>query len=291
MQKFDLILISTCCNHDYIYKLISSIVDNNNSILVYLIIVNQDYNKIVYVENTINTTIKIIEHNTNVNTSVARNIGIKDIIDNNISFDLLSFPDDDSSFDNCFFQQLNLQILAKDFRNFIIDVYCTGTKVFFRKVNYQNNQLLTKYDYNLVGAVNIIINYKTFKKVLYFDTRFGVNAKYGAGEDGDYFIRAISFEKFYYNNTLYNYHPSGESKYKSFDRKKLKSRMINYGKGGVALLCKHRMYKDAFVLTFRGLGGFIFYLFKGEFNIALAYLESFFVRFYNLIKFYISGVK
>jgi hypothetical protein len=66
--------------------------------------------------------------------------------------------------------------------------------------------------------------------------------------------------------------------------------MVSYGKGGVALLCKHKMYKNAFVLTFRGLGGFAIYTLKGEFKIALAYLESFFVRFFYLLKFYFSGV-
>jgi len=290
MRNFDLIFISTCCNHEYIYKLIDSIVNNNNSVSVYLIIVNQDSNRIIDVINTENTTIKVIEHNINVNTSIARNIGIKYLIENDLSFNFISFPDDDSSFDSSFFTTLNLKISENDFRNFIIDVYCTGSKKLFRKINYENNKLLTKYDYNLVGAVNIILNYKTFKNVLYFDTRFGVNAKYGAGEDGDYFIRAVQLNEFYYTNKLYNYHPSGESKFKTFDRKKLKKRMVSYGKGGVALLCKHKMYKDASVLTFRGLGGFGIYSLKGEFRIALAYLESFFVRFYYLLKFYFSGV-
>ncbi|KRB57294.1 glycosyltransferase [Flavobacterium sp. Root186] len=287
MQKFDLVFISTCCNHEYIYELVKSIVDNNHNLSVYLVIVNQDNNPIKNVTSTNNTTIKIIEHNANVNTSIARNIAIKYIIENNFNFDFLSFPDDDSSFDDSFFNEIHSKILNKDFRNFIIDVYCTGSKSFFRKVNYQNNKLLTKYDYNIVGAVNIVLNYKTFKNVLYFDTRFGVNAKYGAGEDGDYFIRATEKGDFYYTNELYNYHPSGESKFKLFPYKKLRSRMVNYGIGVVALLSKHRMHKHAAFLTIRALGGTVIYFVKGEFKISFTYFESFFVRLFYTLKFFI----
>jgi len=291
MKKFDLIFISTCCNHEYIYKLIKSIVECNDSLMVCLIVVNQGGMIIENIDNTVNTRIVIIDHKSLVNSSIARNVGIEYLIRNKLAFSFLCFPDDDSSYDSEFFNAMNNKFLNKDFRNFIIDVYCTGTKIFFRKVNYSNNRLLTKFDYDLVGAVNIVINYETFQKVLYFDTRFGVNAKYGAGEDGDYFIRATEFDDFYYCNELYNFHPSGDSKFNLMSYSQLRLRMINYGIGCVALLTKHKMYKSAFFLTFRAIGGFLSYFLKRKFYISLTYLEAFVVRFFYLIKFLIFPIK
>jgi glycosyltransferase involved in cell wall biosynthesis len=291
MTNYDLILITTCCNHEYIYELIKSVREYNSKLSACLIVVNQTETIIkIGIESTPNTEVILLEHGKKVNTSVARNVGIDYVLTHGLKSKFVSFPDDDSSFDESFFIQLSLLIEAETYHNLVTDVYCTGTNKLFRKIKFNNGALLDKYNYNIVGAVNIILNYITFERVGYFDIRFGVNAKYGAGEDGDYFIRAVEYESFYYNNKLYSFHPSGESKYDKFTFQQKRERLISYGIGCIALLCKHKMYFQALVLTLRALGGVLYYFTKLKFTIALSYFEAFFVRLIYLIKFSLKGI-
>lgn len=290
-EKFDVILVSTCCNHESVYELIDSLINYNNLIVVCLIVVNQDENKIKFIQNTNHTKVDIIEYNRIVNTSVARNVGIQYLLDNNYISHFVCFPDDDSSFDFNFFCQIKENIRNCVFKNLVTDIYCTGTDKLFRKINLENNSKLTKKNFNIVGAVNIILNFPTFSKVLYFDTRFGVNAKYGAGEDGDYFIRAIQKEPFYYSNTIYTYHPSGFDKFRRLDYRQKRKKLKSYGFGVIALLCKHKMYFKSLVVAFRALGGVLNSFSKFEFSLGLAYFEAFFVRLFCLIKFLIFPIK
>lgn len=290
-MRYDLIMITTCCNQEYIYKMIDSVLDNNDTISVCLIVVNQTLLKIKEVKSTSSSEVIIIEHNQNENTSVARNIGVDFLLNKKWTSHFVYFPDDDSSFDSSFFKKIAYDISLNVFTNKVTDVYCTGTKNLFRKINLENNTLLTKNNFNIVGAVNIILNFATFKKVLYFDTRFGVNAKYGAGEDGDYFIRAVQLEPFYYDNNIYSFHPSGDSKYKKTAFLKLITRLAKYGTGCIALLCKHKMYYQALLLTFRAVGGVAYYVFKLNFKIAFAYFIAFFVRLFVFLKFIVIPFK
>jgi hypothetical protein len=89
---------------------------------------------------------------------------------------------------------------------------------------------------------------------------------------------------------LYSYHPSGESKYEKFTFQQKRNRLNNYAIGCIALLCKHGMYFQAWILTFRALGGVLYYSMKLKFSLALAYFEAFFVRITYLIKFMINGI-
>ncbi len=289
-KKFELILISTCCNHNHIYNLINSVVSSNVELSTCLLIVNQ-HNIILQIPVGLSiSNIIVIEHNKMENSSVARNIGISYILKQGIEAKFIAFPDDDSSYDNFFFEGIKDKIVKGDNYNIITDVYCTGTNNLFRKIKYQNNALLSKYDYNIVGAVNLVLNFQTFISVGYFDSRYGINAKYGAGEDGDYFIRATKFYPFYYNKELYSYHPSNETKYLSFTFKQLRKRLSTYGCGVIALLSKHRMYKQAFIVLIRAILGSAFYLRKGKPKISFAYFEAFFVRGYYLLHFLLKPI-
>ncbi|MBC7915287.1 MAG: glycosyltransferase [Pyrinomonadaceae bacterium] len=291
MVDFDIIFISACCDHRYIYKLVESIINNNNHVKLCLIVVNQNDVAMKQFPNTSNTHVNVIEHNEKVNSSIARNIGIDYLLNHQLVSEFVCFPDDDSSYDGIFFEKIQSFIKSNKLGNYVTDVYCTGSSELFRKVSYPDFTVLSKKDFNIVGAVNIVLNFKTFQQVLYFDSRFGVNAKYGAGEDGDYFIRAVQLERFYYTKELYSYHPSGEYRYKSLSFKSMRKRLSGYACGGIALLCKHRMYKAAIILTFRAIGGVAKYLLKREFKIAIAYLEAFFLRFFYLVKFSMFSVK
>lgn len=287
-MQYDIIFISTCCNHQHIFNLVDSVFEGNKLLSVSLIIINQEKSKIENLAFNEKTKVHVIEYGKMVNTSIARNIGIQYVIDNGLASAFVGFPDDDSTFDSSFFSEISLLIKKRDFRNFVIDVFCTGSKKPFRTVKYPNDTLLSRYDYNMVGAVNIILDFETFSKNSFFDVRFGVNAKYGAGEDGDYFIRAVDYKDFYYNSNLYNFHPSGDSKLEKLTYLKLRKRVVGYGKGVIALLCKHKMFKQATIVTFRALGGVAKYLIKFKLLIAFAYFESFWVRLFYLIKFYLT---
>jgi hypothetical protein len=255
-----------------------------------MIIVNQAKEAIKKITSTDHSDIIVIEHGKNVNTSVARNIGIKYVFENYYVSNFVCFPDDDSSYDHFFFLKIQDKLKRKDDRNLIIDVFCTGTNQLFRKVNLKNDSLLSKKNFDIVGAVNMILNFKTFRKVEFFDERFGVNAIYGAGEDGDYFIRAVQLESFYYSSGIYNFHPSSIGKFKNLTYRQKRDKLNSYGIGVMALLCKHRMYLDAFFVTIRALGGGVFALLKLEFSLGMAYFEAFFVRFYHLLKFLLVGL-
>ena len=290
MRNYDLILISTCCNHNYIFKLIDSVLHKNSILSVCLVIVNQTKEVIEKIPTSEYSDIIIIEHGKNVNSSIARNIGIQYIIENNFVSNFVCFPDDDSSYDHLFFLMIQDKIRRNDDRNLIIDVYCTGTTQLFRKVNLKNNFLLSKKNFDIVGAVNMVLNFSTFRNVKFFDVRFGINAKYGAGEDGDYFIRAVQMSSFFYCNEIYNFHPSSLGKFKILTYKQKRRKLNSYGIGVIALLCKHKMYSDAFFVTFRAFGGVIFSIVKFDFYLGMAYFEAFFVRFYHLIIFSFFGL-
>ena len=291
MSKYNLIIISTCCDHNYIYKLIKSVNDNNSFISVCVIIVNQTKELISGIKKSGFNNFKVIDHGENVNSSVARNIGIKYLLDNNYYSEFVCFPDDDSSYDDSFFKAIQKKIQEEDFKNLITDVYCTGTYRYFRKINLNNITLLSKKDFNIVGAVNMVLNYSTFFNVKYFDESFGINAKYGAGEDGDYFIRAVKFEPFYYSNEVYSFHPSSFDKFKKLNYKQKRKKLNTYGIGVMALLSKHKMYFHALYVVFRALGGAIFSFSRLELSLGLAYFEAFFVRLKTLVKFLIVPIK
>ena len=114
----------------------------------------------------------IIEYNESVNSSVARNIGIDYLLNHQLVSKFVCFPDDDSSYDRIFFKKIQSFIESNKLGNYVTDVYCTGSRDLFRKVPYRNFTVLSNKDFNIVGAVNIILNFKTFLQVLYFDSRF-----------------------------------------------------------------------------------------------------------------------
>lgn len=290
-MKYDLILITTYCNDQHIYNLIESVILYNHVLKIKLVIVNQTNTPLTAIVENIDNDIEVINYGIQVNSSIGRNIGVRHVLKNNFKSIFVAFPDDDSTFDAEYFLRLNDYIQNCDHFNRITDVFCTGTKNMYRHNSLAHGISLNKKNYNIVGAVNILLNFQTFEKVKYFDERFGVNAIYGAGEDGDYFIRAVAESKFIYDKKLYSYHPSGDEKYNSLTFQQKRERLFKYGKGVVALLCKHRMYFEANILVFRALLGAVNYFVKLKFSLSIAYFEVFFVRIYYLLKFSIFSIK
>lgn len=294
-KKYDIIFVTTCINHNYIYKLIDSInYSNNDTIDLFVIIINQTSDNINYsCDNTKlkRNSFKIIDTKCKLNSSEARNIGLRYIFDNGIISSFVCFPDDDSSFDENFFIEMKSRIVKKVTTCFVTDVYCTNTNVLYRKVNKKNNSYLTKKAYSIVGAVNIVLLYEVVKKIGLFDERFGVNAMYGAGEDGDYFIRALEVSEFIYSKDIYSYHPANISKFNDLDFRKKIIRLRNYGIGVIAFLNKHKLYYYSIIVIFRGLVGFFVSLLRLRVSLAMAYLYAFFVRIFYFVKFLVNPVR
>lgn len=285
---YDLILITTCINQKNINNLIYSIQNSNINLNAFLIIVNQDQSEIKKFESFFTKCIILNKKPIDkvfFNTSEARNIAIQYILNNNLISKYVCFPDDDTTFDNNFFLELSNYVNDNIIKNFIFDVYCTDTNHLFHSIKYAEGKLISRSDFKFVGSVNILVNYDTFLNTGYFDTRFGVNALYGAGEDGDYFLRSLKYQNFHYTKKLYNYHPSKNDKYYHLTYKETSERLKSYGKGVTVLLIKHKMYLHAFILIFKALGGSIYYLFKKMPNTSLAYLNAFFVRLHTFLLF------
>lgn len=290
---YDLILVTVCINNLHINKLLDSIYLHNKHVKANVIIVNQSNSKL-YIENNYFNNFKFINLNITdknyLNSSSSRNIAFEYILKNKIKSNYICFPDDDTTFDNYFFEYLKNIISSGIYNNYIFDVYCNNTDNLFHNIKYEEGHIIRKYDYKYVGAVNILINFETWVKTGFFDTRFGVNAKYGAGEDGDYFLRALKIKKFYYTKKLYNFHPSKIDFSDSLNYNNYKLKLKNYGKGVIVLLIHHKMFAEAFKVSFKALAAFFYYSIKAKPKLAFIYLEVFFVRLYTFIFFLFNNI-
>lgn len=288
-NNHDLVMISTCINHENIYNLLQSI-EYNSFISNFIIIINQS-DSIINVKSNSFNKIVVINYGKKVNSSIARNIGIEYVIKHKIISSFVCYPDDDSSFDKNFFIKIKDWINQNEYRCFITDLYCSDKEGLFREVNLPNLTKLSNINFNIVGAVNMVVSYETFKKIGLFDIRFGVNALYGAGEDGDYYLRGLKYSDFYYTKDIFSFHPSGYDKFKGMPYIQKRKKLNAYGKGVMALLNKHKMYKESVVTVFRAIAGGLFSLLKFQFTLALAYFEAFFVRLFYFFLFLIKPIK
>lgn len=279
-KVYNLIFISTFINESYIYKLIDSIVSNNNFISLYFVIVNQTASRLKFPESTV---IDFCEINTEkLPLSKARNIGITHLLENNIYFDYIMFPDDDTTFDKDFFNEFNGVVVNNC--NYLIDVFGQNTKDLYIENNIVEGQLIKTDKPKAVMSVNMLVNEKSFRKVGLFDEKMGVGAEYGAGEDTDLFLRCVALSgPFIYTKKLWNYHPKFEDKHKALSLKQLMRKYKNYGKGVIYLNVKHKQYLTALELCVSALGGSIAALLKFDVKLFVARLYAFFIRFYTLL--------
>ena len=282
MNNYTLTFISTFIDSKLINELINSIIDNNKNNKILCLLVNQTNDNISIQNNSFSHFIEI--KTTKRSLSSARNIAIKYILENDIKFEHLMFPDDDSTFTSDFFDNYNKFVSSN--QNYLIDVYCKGTSILYKYNSRNDLSKLDYHNYDMAMSVNMIISFNTFCKVKYFDELLGVGAKYGAGEDADYYIKACKESNygFIYLKSLFNYHPSHSTKHKSMSLNNLINKYINYGNGAIFMLCKHKMYKESLIICLRALGGSFFNLLKLEFKLSLVYFIAFFSRLYMFLK-------
>lgn len=251
LPKYDLIFISTCTTLDYVHDLLSSIANNNNCLNVCVIILFQGGLKMDIINNTPNTTFVNLKCDEFYSLSEARNRVIQYVRKQNIVASYVMFPDDDSTFGEDFFDNFNHEVHS----NTLISVYCTGTKNLYKKMPSLNYMEQTDNYLNAM-SVNMIIQYEHFMEIGFFDEKMGVGAKYGAGEDGDFFLRICEkFGPFSFNQHLCTFHPASNVKFASMSLKNLILRYKKYGEGVICLLCKHRKYRQAFGCIIMGMLG------------------------------------
>lgn len=255
-------------------ELIESLLENNKKYLILLVLVDMSLGEEFAINSTSLLRIKRIQLSNKESSSHSRNIGIEYILKNDICFEYLLFPDDDTVFDSSFFELFEKVVHG----NTIMNVLCKDTKVPYSSYKIEDGALLKKKDVLFVGCVRLILSKKTFDRVGYFDEQLGIGAKYGSGEDGDYFLRALAYDEFHYTDKVYNLHPSPSLKYKQMKFRDLVLRFNNYGKGLVYMLCKHRLYKESCIVCLRAIAGGGVALVAGKWRLACAYWFSFFTR-------------
>ena len=273
---FDLIFLTTAQNALHINNLLDSICRYNYKLNINIIILLQNSVKINQEKyQNKNTTINVITTNKKYSLSKARNICIDYIIDNKIKSKYIMFPDDDTTFDSSFF--INFENTVT--QNCLIDVYCTETKHHYQAIKQlPDNSLTTDYKYAM--SVNMIISYDHFIHIGKFDENMGVGAKYGAGEDGDYFLRTCEkFGSFKVYHKLYNFHSAPDRKFEDLSLSKLIKRYKTYGEGVIYLLYKHNKPRQAIQCIIYGLLGSIkSFIFDFNLKLSLARLCGFWYR-------------
>lgn len=282
-MKCKLVFITTFIDLNCIFNLLSSISDNNKKVHVLILVIAQNgevVNSNVY--NTNFTTVVCICFNSILSLSIARNKGLEYITSNNILYEYLMFPDDDSSFDSEFFDNFLCLVTM----NTLIDVYRIGTKELFKETKYEQNAVLSVKNYDAAMSVNMVIDANTISKVGFFDIKMGVGSEYGAGEDVDFFIRCCNITRtgFKYEKRLWNYHPNGSDKYKYMTLFQMIKRYKNYGRGAIYLFNKHKLYHLSLKYCLLAFGGGFIALSKFDFKLAIARFYASVIRFILFIQ-------
>lgn len=274
-MRYDLIFISTCTSLSHVHYLLSSIASNNESLRVHVIILFQCGFDLDVVYDTSYTTITKLKCEELCSLSKARNIGIKYIREHNLIASYVMFPDDDSTFDKEFFDNF----VSEVYSDTLINVFCEGTNIPYQKMP-QLNYLEKTNNYQNAMSVNMIIQYDHFIEIGFFDERMGVGAKYGAGEDGDFFLRICErFGPFVFNQHLHTFHPASDTKFATISLKALIERYKKYGEGVVFLLCKHKKYKQAIhCIIMRILGAFKALIIDFDGKLCFARIAGFYYR-------------
>lgn len=282
--KYNLVFIVTYQNNNNIYSLLDSL-KQNCYVKLLVILVNQTGELTSTKMDNFTDFVQI--ETSQLPLSVARNVAITHLLEKNVNFNHIMFIDDDSSFNNSFFE--NYISSVKINFNYIIDVFCLGTDKLYIKNIFINKKEVMLKDYRNVFSVNMIISKECFDFLKYFDSNLGAGTKYGSGEDLDYFIRAKSFDFYFqYNKDLYNFHPSPNDKYQNVSFENLIKRFIKYGDGVIYVLCKHGLYFYAFLTCIRGLLGSVLYLFKLNIKLSISYFISFISRLILMIRMYLN---
>ena len=278
MDKISLVLC-TLNNTKEIKDFIKSL-DGNLTCQIELIVVDQNVDSILYLFNGIDELVDLKYHHVNFKgLSRARNFAIK-----HVTGDIISFPDDD-----CVYSHNLISSVQSVFKNNDIDFLSVNTRdphyphlslvklpVFRHSITYQHRNCVSFTLFFRRRVINLVGN---------FDEKMGVGSgtKYGAGEESDYVVRALSlgFVGLFFPD-LYVFHPAKESLpvFNSI----IKSRMLSYG-GGYGYFVRKNFKLQGSMLSFKNLLGVLFRLlsslhsyseFRKSFYFSVGFINGFF---------------
>ena len=282
MSDYNLIMIATHQDDSCIKCLIDSIQDNNKKIKVLLLVISQECEINCESRNSSLTIRRINE--VKMSLSKARNIGIKYLSDQKISSEYIMFPDDDSSFDEVFFNNFR-SILGSD-KCYLTSIYNTGSKDLFFDRKLKENTTVKITDNQLIGSPNQIILYDKLKHKILFNEELGVGARYGSSEDLDLFLKInTNANSYFFTDRLYSFHPKKTAAHDNVKFSQIINRFRNYSTGFVYVVFKYKMFRFIPELFIRTLAAFVIFFFKGKFKLSFAYLFQFFIRIQILIYF------
>ena len=280
LNTFDLVMISTFIHDEYISFLLNSIEANNDKISIKLILVKQgDFPyRIPKLDGSL-LYIEMIETGL-IGLSAARNIALDYIIACGYSSRLVMFPDDDTTFDEVFFNNFCQVTLSHS--NYLMPIKDSPTS-FYKRFDIPDGKLLKKSDFIYVGSPNMLIDFQLFKENIRFDENLGVGSRYGSCEDVDFFLKTNSILEFKFTSELYNFHPRKVDRYNAMAFKEILKRFKGYSSGYIYTMLKYNFKIYLLSMLFRTVAAsFIFFL-RLKFRLSFAYFLQFFIRIHLMI--------
>lgn len=288
MEHHNLIFITTFINIEKIEILLHSLACNNSIKLKVILVAQNGISIDIDRYESDYNSFSVIQCLNQMSLSKARNMGIDYVLSNEIEADYVMFPDDDSSFDLTFFERFIA--CTSNGTPLIIDVCNENSKDKYIKHTLKDGAILYRKHYYAVGSTNMIIPFDLFVSTGHFDEQMGVGAQYGAGEDGDYFIRSLKcVGQFVYSSKLYNFHPKAEVKYNELTYSQTVYRYKSYGVGVAYLFHKHKMHSDSFLLCVKALVASLIHLVRFNFKMAAVCFCAFGYRSKAVLKFAVRG--
>lgn len=276
-----LLFISTAQDVGLATELIESIKAHNKVLPVHLVMTNQIGD--LEAEGNAFLTLSILNTHKTFNSSEGRNYGIEYAIKNKIEADFVFFPDDDTTFDNTFFERFDTYITDPK-QNYMIRVLNNDDHKEYKKFYLKNGEMVKMEHTNMAITHNLILPYALFTQVR-FDEKLGVGARFGSSEDLDYFLQCQIISPFKFVKALHCFHPSRDGKYKTMKMAKIRSRFYRYSHGYLYVMFKYNFWGKAYILPLRTLGGVALSLLRFNFPMAWAYFALFFQRLWMIGKF------
>jgi glycosyltransferase involved in cell wall biosynthesis len=209
--------------------------------------------------------------------SAARNVALRFVADENLEAHHILFPDDDTTFPVDFFTIYQEKVKPE---SAVLSRVCNvddGKN--YKPFPPENLFKQTKTLLPFVASVGLIIPQKTTQQVGLFDERLGAGAEWASSEDVDYFLRCTAFTSFDFVKELFTFHPSRFGKYASMEASAIKKRFVDYTRGYMFVMVRHRADHNLWFLPWRAFGGAAASFLKGEWRLMPVYLWLAMYRF------------
>ncbi|MFH1114219.1 MAG: hypothetical protein V1792_09885 [Pseudomonadota bacterium] len=239
-MAYDIIMIATFIDDEYIDRLLNSVVVNNRSVDILIIVVDQTCSKCLFRSDNTRVRIHRLHQKSLIPLSRARNAALEFVMQSGIVASHVMFPDDDALFDSPFFYRYGNVVQTG--RSYLIVAVNEENNEPYRRFPLEDGQRLDRRHYQYSMSINMILSMEAVVSTGYFDERLGVGANYGACEDWDYYLRACRHTPFEFSKALHVYHPSIESAISRLPMGRVLARYKSYSKAFIFFAYRHRMF-------------------------------------------------